>query len=232
MRFPLFVSLLTMFAFVFPGQGSQSVGDGRLRAILPSFARLSTRPLALSVTTSGEWWPRAGRGSFPNRQYPAGHAHRRDCRLASLARKRGGSPLASPAIAWVSIRPGRRRGDRVPKTQCLWSGYALLLIQGKPSPWAQEPWRNSGPRRRGHSGGVRRGGPGRGRRAGQFQRRQPDRHRGPQELPSRKTCHARRGAKAGGGIAGLPLPFSSIRPAADKLGALRRDPGAGNSGHQ
>ena len=54
-----------MFAFVFPRSGfPERRHDGCLRRFCRS-ARLSTRPLALSVTTSGEWWPRGRQRLFP-----------------------------------------------------------------------------------------------------------------------------------------------------------------------
>ncbi len=129
-------------AFVFPGQGSQSVG------MLADFAAhpvvRATFDEASDVLGQDLWAlvdERPGRGAQPDGQHAAGDARGRRCGVARLARRRRRRGRSwSPATAWANTRrwspPARSRSP----TRCRWCASARRRCRRRCRPaWARWP---------------------------------------------------------------------------------------------
>ena len=212
-------------AFVFPGQGSQSVGMmDALRRSSGGRARRSTRPPTRWARTCGRSVA-DGPAEQLNRtvEHAAGDADRRRRGLARVAR--GGRAAAGDRGRPQPGRihgAGRRRCARVPRRGAAGAlsraGDAGSRAGGRRARWPRSWASTTTP----CVAALRRGGAGRGGRGGQLQRPGPDRDRRPQRRrSSARSRPARRGAPSAACCCRCRRRSirSLMQPAADRLAA-------------
>ena len=186
-------------AFVFPGQGSQSVGmmegfDDH-PAVRATFDEASSA-LGRGPVDAGDRGP--GRGPRPHGQHAAGDAHRRCRGVACLARRRrlGAGRRRRPQPRRIH-GAGRRRARSPSTTPCRWCAFARRRCR-RPCPPVSGRWRRSWvPTTTRSRPPAAKSAQARSGRAGQLQRARADRDRRAAARPSSARWRPRRRAVRG-----------------------------------
>ena len=211
-------------AFVFPGQGSQSVG---MLAALAAAEPLVQQTFAEASEVLGyDLWELCQTGPRPTSARPSARSPR--CSRpasrpgASGARTAGRGPSPWRATASASTRRSSARMRSISARPCDLVRFRGQVMQAGRAARAGRDGGDPRPRRRRGRSGVPRSGAGRGRRAGQLQRAGPGRDRRAQRPRSQRAIEA---AKARGAKRAVLLPVSVpshsslMRGAAEKLAA-------------